>query len=61
MSMESDGLCLGYPKMIAYGVTNSGRYNSPPLEFKLVLELAKWLLWIYWRIFPKLSYFSLGS
>jgi hypothetical protein len=52
MSMEFDGLCLGHPKMIAYGVTDSGRYNSP-LEFKLVLELAKWLLWIYLRIFSK--------
>ena len=35
------------------GVIDSGHYNSPPLEFKLVLELAKWLLWIYLRIFSK--------
>ena len=25
--MAFDGLCLGYPKMRAYGVTNLGRYN----------------------------------
>jgi hypothetical protein len=28
--MEFDGLCLGYPKMIAYGVTNLGRYTLTP-------------------------------
>jgi hypothetical protein len=47
--MESDGSCPEYPKVRAYGVMNSGRYNSPPLEFNLVLELAKWLLQVYLR------------
>ena len=26
--MEFDGLCPSYPKMKAYGVANSGRYND---------------------------------
>ena len=43
------------------GVIDSGHYNSPPLEFKLVLELAKWLLWIYLRIFSKNFHSFLGK
>jgi len=42
--MVLDGLCLVYPKNVRLWVANSGRYNPPLLEFKLALELAKWLL-----------------
>ena len=40
---------------------NSGRYNPPPLEFKLILELVKGLRGIFLEILsPKILSFPSG-
>ena len=32
MPMESDRLCLGHPKVRAYGIMNSGHYNNQAID-----------------------------